>query len=105
MTVDVNALANGRIKSFVVPTRKALSVVNDLTDDATAGFRIPPQLALEQDNASLGGDKQVVDISAGGRWQLQADRNDRTEARFKLVNGQRPGVSVKQSLEPCLVVR
>jgi hypothetical protein len=80
-----------------------VGVVDDLGDHLPTGFRIPPELAFSDNQISVLGDVQVIDI-ASRRRKFEAYRDDPAEPRLNLVHRQELRKPKDQLLQPTFVV-
>lgn len=80
-----------------------MSIINDLRDDLTPGFRVTPQLAFSNHKVAPRRHEKVVHVPRWG-WQLHAHGDNASEAGLDLRDRECLGEPVDQPLKPVLPV-
>ena len=103
IAVTPRAPGNFPLQVLVRPATEFLGVVEDLTDDRSAGFGIAPEPGLERHELALRRRVECVDGTGRG-IQLHPDGHRMRKGAINFVNGRRVGVPEEELLHPRFVV-
>ena len=103
VAAPTGASGHGALHVPVRPSAEFLRVIQDLTDDGSARFGVPPELGFQHHQPALGRGIERIDGPRRG-VQLHANGHGAGIGAVDFLDGQRLGVAEEQLLQPRLVV-